>query len=492
MTPAAPKDLPSTALAGLVKLLDASLRPIYVIDGDRRIAYCNAALASWLATERSQIVGHFVEYHSLPTGVAESSRTAAKLLTDLCPPPVALAGKQCSATVATVALNGRLIHRRADFMPLSKGGPASDGNGVVSATVLVMLATADMLPHELTAEVADDPTPDELHRAIRRFRQTQSDAHSIESLLGTSSAIEKVLAQVAAAATSRASVLVRGRRGSGRAHVARAIHYQSARPADRLLPLNCSSATEDILRRLLDSARDGDRADRRTTLLLLDLERLPAAMQSHLLAAITNISQAARIISTIEIEGDETNRSEDDPTGASLRLDARLLDTVSTITIDVPRLTHRMADLPLLAHGFVEAQNRRSDKQIGSIRADALDVLALYGWPGELDELREVIAAAHAACTGHQITPADVPAVVHHAAKTASLARRAPSQRIVLDQFLASIEREVIVRALAEAGGNKTAAAELLGMTRPRLYRRLVQLGLVSESAIEFHEEPAP
>ena len=62
----------------------------------------------------------------------------------------------------------------------------------------------------------------------------------------------------------------------------------------------------------------------------------------------------------------------------------------------------------------------------------------------------------------------------------------------MLDEFLASIEREVVERALAQAGGNKTAAAELLGMTRPRLYRRLVQLGLVSESTIEFHEEPAP
>ena len=73
--------------------------------------------------------------------------------------------------------------------------------------------------------------------------------------------------------------------------------------------------------------------------------------------------------------------------------------------------------------------------------------------------------------------------------RPAALPRRAAPERIALDEFMASIEREVIERAMSQAGGNKTAAAELLGMTRPRLYRRLVQLGLVSESAIEFHED---
>lgn len=486
MMPASPKDLMSTAVAGLAQLLDASGRPIYAVDGDRRIAYCNASLAAWLGTERSQIVGRFVEYHSVPAGTGESSHKPAKLLTDLCPPPVALAGKQCSGTVATVARDGRLVHRRADFLPLV------DGEADAAAGVLVLLASVDLLPHELSAEVAEEATPDELHRAIRRFRQTQSEEYAIESLLGTSSVTEKVRAQVAAAATGRASVLVRGRRGSGRAHVARAIHYHSARPTDRLLPLDCQAATEDIFRRLLDSIRDSGRGDRRTTLLLLNLDQLSPSIQPHLLGAIKDVSQAARVICTIAYPMDETNGEDAESADATGRLDPRLLDAVSTITIDLPRLTDRSADLPLLAQSFLEARNRGGEKQIGSLRPDALDTLALYRWPGELDELRDIIAAAHVVCTGQQITPADLPAVVHHAAKTAALVRRMPPERIVLDELLASIEREIIERALAEAGGNKTAAAQLLGMTRPRLYRRLVQLGLVTESSIEFHEEPAP
>jgi DNA-binding NtrC family response regulator len=165
-------------------------------------------------------------------------------------------------------------------------------------------------------------------------------------------------------------------------------------------------------------------------------------------------------------------------------LDPALCDAVSTIAIYVPRLSERLEDLPILAQVFLEASNRNNGKQIGSVRSEAIDLLALYSWPGELDELREVIAAAHRSCNTHEITPADLPAVIHHASRSAARARRQP-ERIVLDELLANIEKEAIVRALAQAGGNKTEAAALLGMTRPRLYRRLVQLGLAGPEFIE-------
>jgi DNA-binding NtrC family response regulator len=175
-----------------------------------------------------------------------------------------------------------------------------------------------------------------------------------------------------------------------------------------------------------------------------------------------------------------------------MQVSSQLWQALSTVTIELPRLSERIEDLPILAQSFLEERNRGRAKQIGAIRPDALDLLALYSWPGELKELEEVLAAAHAACTGQTITPIDLPPIVHHASKTASLARPAPLERIVLDEFMATVERELIERAMRQVSGNKTAAAELLGMTRPRLYRRLVQLGLVPESAIEFHEDTSP
>jgi DNA-binding NtrC family response regulator len=175
-----------------------------------------------------------------------------------------------------------------------------------------------------------------------------------------------------------------------------------------------------------------------------------------------------------------------DDASAAAPVDRALINFVATITIATPRLVERLDDLPILAQCFLETCNRESGKQVGSLRTDTLDELALHSWPGELDELSDVIAAAHAACDSHEVTPSHLPAVIHHAVQAASRPRKR-TERIVLDDLLAQIEREAIVRALAQADGNKTEAADLLGMTRPRLYRRLVQLGLVSES-----KEPEP
>ena len=172
-------------------------------------------------------------------------------------------------------------------------------------------------------------------------------------------------------------------------------------------------------------------------------------------------------------------------------LDPLLIDAISTIAIRVPRLVDRLEDLPILAQFFLEACNRSNSKQVGSLRPDALDSLALYSWPGELDQLRETIEAAHAACTSHAIAAADLPPIFHQAFRAAAHVRRQP-ERIVLDELLAAIEKEAIVRALAQAGGNKSEAATLLGMTRPRLYRRLVQLGLVSDEAETGDAAEAP
>ncbi len=463
-------ELTSRTVASLTSLLDASRRPIYAVDARRQVVYCNAALAAWLGLEPGRIVGRSVEYHSEPTAATTAP------LTDLCPPPSALAGTPTIGTVGCVSRDGRLVHRRAEFVPLATEDPSAGG-------VLVLLAAADLSPPELARELSDEPTADELHRAIRSFRRIQAAEHAVESLLGDSGGMRKVRAQIAASAASQANVLVRGPRGSGREHVARAIHYQAKEAAGKLVPVDCAVATEESLRRSIDSVRGPRDPKQRHTLLLLNLEQLSPLLQTQLLPVLAGSSLTARIVVTVA-DGPTDRQVED----TAPEINPQLLSLLSTITIDVPSLAERRDDLPLLAQYFLEAANRGSAKQVGSLRPEALDQLALYRWPGGLDELRGVIAAAHATATTHEITPADLPTIIHHAVKAAALPRRAP-EKIVLDELLASIEREVVTRALAQAGGNKSAAAELLGMTRPRLYRRLVQLGLISETKADAEDD---
>jgi transcriptional regulator with PAS, ATPase and Fis domain len=504
----------TSATSSLTTLLDRSNRPIYVVDERRRVVYCNAALAAWLDLEPAKIVGRLVEYHSEATETMGAPREDSPL-TDLCPPPRALAGEPCDATISAMHRDGRLIHRRADFVPLgssldrTKSAKPADANAKMPPAVLVLLSADDLSPQEIALELSGEPTADELHRAIHQFRRAQSAHYEMHSLLGESSAMRKLRAQVAAAAASGANVLISGAPGSGRGHVARAVHYQTlGHAAPKLIPLRCERLSDDLLRRALESLHGTQGAIRqRPTLLLENLGRLAASHQAQLLTIIEKNSMPWRIIATIgrtnqgEHEAAYESRIEEtlppgstaarsakprdlpaDGTCDSLaRIEPALLDAISTIAIEIPRLVERLEDLPILAQNFLEECNVGSSKQVGSIRHEALDSLALHSWPGELTELREVIAAAHRACISHEIVSTDLPTVVHHASQVAARSARRP-ERIVLDELLASIEKEVIQRALVQARGNKSEAADLLGMTRPRLYRRLVQLGLVVEA----------
>jgi DNA-binding NtrC family response regulator len=505
----------------LPALFDEGRRPIYAIDAERRIVYCNPALAAWLDIAGGRVIGRVVEYHSEPHENDNSGGDAAPL-TDLCPPPRALAGEACMGTLSRMGRAGRLVHRKAEFVPLASSRRVRANRNQNQAAseqfaVLVLLAEADMSTQEVAAELSGEPAADELHRTIRRFQRSQSKRYSIESLLGSSAAMQKVRAQVMAAATSGANTLVIGPRGSGRGHVARAIHYRSmADSASRLVAVDCEEMTDDLLRRALESMRARpEEAKNRPTLLLENLDEMAVAHQLVLIAAISREGVGPRVIATCSrhTSGDVTeadNAEEVDeaanheagvptPKASEGTLSGRsgtavpatlsaLIDAVSTITIRIPRLAERVEDLPVLAQYFLETGNRGNDKQVGGLRSDALDLLALYSWPGELVQLRETIVAAHRTSKSHEITPADLPSIVHRAFTAAARARRGP-ERIVLDELLATIEKEAIVRALAQTSGNKSEAAALLGMTRPRLYRRLVQLGLAGEIADESQDE---
>ena len=108
-----------------------------------------------------------------------------------------------------------------------------------------------------------------------------------------------------------------------------------------------------------------------------------------------------------------------------------------------------------------------------------------YAWPGQIDELAAVVREAATQAEESEIRAADLPKRLRHAAEAVRYTRQ-PAEPIDLEQFLARVEKELIERALREAKGNKSQAARLLGLTRPRLYRRMVQLGLErGEPAIE-------
>jgi DNA-binding NtrC family response regulator len=214
------------------------------------------------------------------------------------------------------------------------------------------------------------------------------------------------------------------------------------------------------------------------TLLINDVDKLPADAQGELAGFLRLVDLPIRIITT--------SASPLTALAESALFRADLAAWLSTLVIEVPPLSDRPEDIPPMAHRMLEDVNARGAKQLGGFTPEALDTLAQYAWTGEADELSEMVAAAHEKAEGPLVTVRDLPRRLFLAAD-AKRYNREPDETIVLDDYLADIERELLRRAMERAKGNKTRAAQLLGVTRPRLYRRLVQLGL-EEGPVIFEE----
>jgi len=444
-------------------MLNSATQPVYVLDDELTVVFCNRACCDWLGQGAEGLIGQRCAYHSSP----DLSGPAA-VAAGLCPPPAAMAGTQLTAHVSCAGTDGQVRWRRARFVPL--GTCPEDLIGLIA-----LLETQD-LPEPDSAGPplrCDEPQPTDLHEHVRHFRQQAAARYRADRLIGNSPAICRVRAQIELAVGSRASVLLVGPPGSGRQHVAAAVHYgNDPQSAGSLIPLACSVLGADLIHStvLALAAKDplGERSSR-STLLLNQADQLPPAVQAELAEVLARRSFKLRLIATA------AQPLEQLAVAGTYRADLAAL--LSTITIELPPLARRREDLPLLAQLFLEDANARGGKQLGGFTPEALDKLDAYPWPGNLDELAQVVAQAHQQAEGPQIGPRDLPERIRLAAAVAAHPPRA-EETIELDEFLGRVERELIGRALAQAKGNKAQAARLLGMTRPRLYRRMLQLGL--------------
>jgi DNA-binding NtrC family response regulator len=211
-----------------------------------------------------------------------------------------------------------------------------------------------------------------------------------------------------------------------------------------------------------------------STLLLMDARRLPAEVQPELARLLSGAPKNVRVIAT-------ALESLDAPVAAG-QFRADLASLLSTLVIELPPLASRRSDIPLVAQLLVEDWNSQSDKQLRGFTTEAMDCLCQHDWPGQIDELAGVVREACQQAESFEVSAVDLPKRMRLAADAARFASQ-PPQPIDLEKFLAQVETELIERAMRLAKGNKSRAAALLRLNRPRLYRRMVQLGLEPDSA---------
>lgn len=431
--------------------------PVYWVDAQRRIRFGNEACTTWTGVEPSKLAEFTCNYHSPSTDEPLST-----LIADLCPPPSAFAGTMQIGRLTIRMATGELSRRRATFLPLV----ASDND---DAAVVVVVSKEELSADD-EAGPSEAVTSEELHEALQAWRNERDGRQRVDALVGVSPAIRRAREQLRVSVESRARTVIVGPNGSGREQIARTI-FRRREPESRvpLLPLACPLLDGESLRRTIASylAADLGEPQATRTLLLLEADQLSTDAQ----LALAKFAFAPRVTLTTLAT---TSRSLLVAANES-RFRTDLAAWLTTLEIEVPPLSARREDIPLAAQLAVELANARGNRQWSGLAPEAQDALAAYSWPGNFRQLVELVGLACEACDGVIVRLDHLPDVLRHAASAAAHPPSGP-ESLQLDALLLEVEREVLGRAIRKAKGNKAKAARLLGISRPRLLRRLEQL----------------
>jgi DNA-binding NtrC family response regulator len=322
-----------------------------------------------------------------------------------------------------------------------------------------------------------------LRSEVARLREEVSRRDRMDNIIGRSAPMQEVFDLMRRLSSSHANLLITGESGTGKELVARAIAARSPRKGRPFIAVNCAAIPENLLESELfgyaRGAHSTANADRQGlfveanggTLFLDEIAELPLPLQPKLL----------RVLQDGEVRPLGTNRAE--------RVDVRVIAAtnrdldralregrfredlyyrLNVIQLHLPPLRGRQDDVFALADHFLERAVARSSKPVKGWRESAKKLLLAYHWPGNVRELENVVERAVALAEGELIGPDDLPRTMQER-KGQDLLTNAVAQGYTLNQ----LERDYIERVLDVEGGNKTRAAQRLGLDRKTLYRKL-------------------
>jgi DNA-binding NtrC family response regulator len=325
----------------------------------------------------------------------------------------------------------------------------------------------------------------ELMSETETMRRQLSTRSEYLNIIGASKQMQTIYETIESVAKSDANVLIVGESGTGKELIANAIHYNSLRVKKPFIKVNCAALPKELIESELfghtKGAFTGAHADKDGliqhaaggSLLLDEIAEMPVELQPKLLRVLQERSYRKigsektyavdfRLISS-------TNRLPADAIRDGLLRDD-LFYRISTITIHVPPLRERTEDIQLLAEHFFRMYARKYQRNVTGISQAAYQRLFAHAWPGNVRELQNVLERAVLLAKSNKIEPVDLPF------ENGSLPERSAQGQgwdVPPNMTLEDIEKMVIERTLQRTGGNKQAAANLLGIYRPRLYSKI-------------------
>src|SRR5688572_15201674 len=319
--------------------------------------------------------------------------------------------------------------------------------------------------------------------ALRRQLDTK---FGLENIIGESPAMKEIFDKVQQVAPFRAAtVLILGESGTGKELIAKAIHQLSPRAKQPMVTVHCAALSPSLLESELFGHEKGaftGAHERRIgrfeeanggTLFLDEIGEIDASTQVKLLRFLgertfervgssKTISSDVRVITA-------TNKNLAEMVRAGMFRDD-LFFRLKVAEIKLPPLRERRSDIPLLANAFMREFARENDKPIKGVAPEAMEVLMKYPWPGNVRELRAALEGAVVFCRGDKIQVEDLPEEV----RAGNVAVGVGPLGVVLPaETVKDAEKQLIIRALKEAEGNRTLAAKRIGMSRRTLHRKL-------------------
>jgi len=334
---------------------------------------------------------------------------------------------------------------------------------------------------------------------------SESEQRGKFGLVGNSAEMAAIFAVIEKVADTPSTVLITGESGTGKELAAKALHEQSSRNGEPFIKINCAAIPKTLMESELfgyekgaftgaTSSKPGrfELADG-GTLFLDEIGEIPVEMQVKLLRAIQE-SEFERVggLKTIKVDVrliTATNRDlEQEIARGNFRED--LFYRLNVVPLMIPPLRKRIGDIPLLVQHIIRKFNERLRKSITGVSDEALTALESHSWPGNIRELENVLERTILFCKGDRIERADLQLVPSPASQSGAMEPQVIEEDVgdeheisgslkeVVRAETARVERELIVKALDETGGNVTQAARLLKISRKSLQMKMKEFGL--------------
>lgn len=330
-------------------------------------------------------------------------------------------------------------------------------------------------------------------RENRRLRQDLADTYSFDNIIGKSKAMQDMFAVIGKVAPSSATVLIEGESGTGKELVARAIHYNSPRRDKPFIAVNCSALSESLLESELfgheKGAFTGAVSTRKGrfemahggTLFLDEIGEISHNIQVKLLRVLEERA-FERVGGAMPINVDirvitATNKNLQNET-AEGRFREDLYYRLNVVHLQLPPLRERKEDIKLLVQNFIQKLDTGNREiPVQGIDGEVERLFYQYSWPGNVRELEHVMEHALIFASGEMIKAEDLPNTFRNNIDTSIHLDKIPGNAALPD-VLEQVEKAMIMRAMEQAGGVQTVAAEMLGIGKSGLNQKLKKYNL--------------